>query len=433
MRKFRLIIFVVLLASLVLAGCKPQNTATPEPAAAAQPTATEAAAESGEAEVVSQPVSSGEFVCNVVKSLIPDIPEDQIPPIPLASEEDHVLGDLDAEFQIIVYTDFQCPYCSMAAPQLEAFQADYADRVNLVVRHLPLITIHDKAMQAARAAEAAGAQGQFFEMHDILFGNQSVWAQESMTTEMFDEWVSGQAEELGLDMDAFDEVYNSEETQAKLDAQYTQATQEIGISGTPTVFIVINGVPYSASYGYESLAGILRLIDLDKNLYTECPPMTIDADKSYTATISTTKGDIVVELYADKAPNTVNSFIFLANDGYFNNVIWHRVIPDFVAQAGDPSGSGLGGPGYQYSNEISDLTFDGAGVLGMAHSSAANSNGSQFFITYNALPNLDGDYTVFGKVIEGLDVVSSLNAVDPEQGSSYSDSDMILSVKITEK
>jgi cyclophilin family peptidyl-prolyl cis-trans isomerase len=160
--------------------------------------------------------------------------------------------------------------------------------------------------------------------------------------------------------------------------------------------------------------------------------MTIDPDKTYTATITTTKGDVVVELFAEKAPMTVNSFVFLAQDGYFDNVAWHRVMPGFVAQAGDPSGSGFGGPGYEFSNEISELTFDAEGVLGMANA-GADTNGSQFFITYAAQPSLDGGYTVFGKVIEGMDVVKALNPVDPQQGGKLADSDLILDVQISEK
>ncbi len=433
MRKMRIMIFVILIASLLLVGCQAQNNNT-EPTAVSEPVATEAA-DSPEVEqpaAPSQPISSGPATCTVVGSLIPEIPADQIPPVPLASEDDWVMGDVNAEIQIINYSDFQCPYCSIAAPELERFQADYADRVNLVFRHFPLISIHPKAMPAARAAEAAGAQGKFFEMHDVIFENQALWSAETMTLEQFDTWLRDQAEALGLDLKKFDEVYTSADTQAKLDAEYKNVTEVIGLTGTPSVFITINGIPYMGPRDYEGLAGILRLIDLDKNRYSECPPMTIDAKKTYTATITTTKGDVVVELFAEQAPMTVNSFVFLARDGYFNNVAWHRVMPGFVAQAGDPSGSGFGGPGYEFSNEISQLTFDAEGILGMANA-GADTNGSQFFITYAAQPTLDGGYTVFGKVIEGMDVVQALNPVDPQQGGKLADSDLILDVQITEK
>lgn len=434
MQKFRLALFLVLIAALLLSACQSQSNTPDTNAAANESAATEVVNEPAAEEPASpaQPVSSGPAVCNVTGSLIPEIPADQIPPVPLASENDWLIGSVDAEIQIIEYSDFQCPYCAIAAPELERFQADFADRVNLVFRHFPLISIHPKAMPAARAADAAGAQGKFFELSAVLFENQQVWGAETMSVELFEQWLFDQAETLGLDMDAFEQVYNDPNTQAKLDAQYKQVTEEIGLTGTPSVFIVINGVPYMGPRDYEGLAGIVRLIDLDKNRYSACPPMTIDENKAYTATITTTKGDVVVELFADKAPMTVNSFVFLARDGYFDNVAWHRVIPGFVAQAGDPSGSGFGGPGYEFSNEVTELVFDGEGVLGMANA-GADTNGSQFFITYAAQPTLDGGYTVFGKVIEGMDVVNNLNPIDPQQGGSISDSDLILSITITEK
>ncbi len=435
MRKIRLIIFMILITSLLLVGCQGDTqNGTVEPTAVQEPAASEAIDNPAAAPTTGplQPVASGPATCIVSGSLIPDVPADQIPPVPLASEDDWVIGDLDAEIQIINYSDFQCPYCAIAAPELERFQADYADRVNLVFRHFPLISIHPKAMPAARAAEAAGAQGKFFEMHDLLFEKQAEWSAQTMILEQFDTWVRDQADALGLDLKKFDEVYTSPETQADLDAQYKNVTENIQLTGTPSVMIVINGIPYGGPPDYEGLAGILRLIDLDKNRYNECPPMTIDAKKTYIATITTTKGDVVVELFAEEAPMTVNSFVFLAEDNYFDNVAWHRVMPGFVAQAGDPSGSGLGGPGYEFSNEISELTFDAEGILGMANA-GADTNGSQFFITYAAQPTLDGGYTVFGKVIEGMDVVKALNPVDPQQGGSVADSDLILDIKVTEK
>ena len=434
MRKFRLTVFVLVMAAMLIAACQPANQTANNPQTDAE------AAEQVEAEQVPavQEVAANPMLipddgqCTVTASLIPEIPADQIPPVPLATEDDWIIGDLDAEIQIIEYSDFQCPYCAITEPELARFQADYADRVNVVFRHFPLISIHPKAMPAARAAEAAGAQGKFWEMHDIIFNTTEVWATEAMTLEMLDSWFVDQAESLGLDVAAFEAAYNSPELQAKLDAAYDTAINEIGLSGTPSVFIVIDGVPFMAPNNYEGLAGIMRLIDLDKNRYTECPPVVIDQDKSYTATIKTTKGDVVVELFADAAPMTVNSFVYLARDGYFKDVAWHRVIPGFVAQAGDPSGSGMGGPGYEYSNEVSeDLLFDAEGVLGMANA-GVDTNGSQFFITYAAQPNLDGGYTVFGKVLEGMDVVSSLNPVDPQQGGTFADADLILDVEISE-
>jgi cyclophilin family peptidyl-prolyl cis-trans isomerase len=147
--------------------------------------------------------------------------------------------------------------------------------------------------------------------------------------------------------------------------------------------------------------------------YSGPPPMVIDPSKRYTATISTDNGDIVVELFADKAPNTVNNFVFLAQEGYYDGVTFHRVIHGFMAQGGDPTGSGRGGPGYQFPDEFHPmLKHDQPGILSMANA-GPGTNGSQFFITYGPTPHLDGRHTVFGRVIEGLDVVEAIPERDP--------------------
>jgi len=149
--------------------------------------------------------------------------------------------------------------------------------------------------------------------------------------------------------------------------------------------------------------------------------MQIDPSKQYLATIHTEKGNIVIDLYADKAPKTVNNFVFLANQGYYDNTTFHRVIPGFMAQAGDPSGAGTGGPGYTFEDEFHpDLRHDGPGVLSMANR-GPDTNGSQFFITYAAQPHLDGHHTVFGKVIEGMDVLEQITPRDPAQATAPGD------------
>ncbi|MBN2007361.1 MAG: peptidylprolyl isomerase [Anaerolineae bacterium] len=159
--------------------------------------------------------------------------------------------------------------------------------------------------------------------------------------------------------------------------------------------------------------------------------MAIDVKKSYTATFETEKGNIVVELYADKAPNTVNNFVFLAREGFYDNTTFHRVIEGFMAQGGDPTGSGRGGPGYHFADECRrDLKHDGPGVLSMANA-GPNTNGSQFFITFVATPHLDGRHTVFGKVIGGMEVLRSISNRDPQTASRPGD--LLKTITITEK
>ena len=161
--------------------------------------------------------------------------------------------------------------------------------------------------------------------------------------------------------------------------------------------------------------------------------MEIDTDKQYIATIKTDKGDIVLELFADKAPLTVNSFVFLARRGWYDGVSFHRVIAGFVAQAGDPSGTGLGGPGYIFRNEIDpSLSFDKPGMVGMANS-GPDTNGSQFFITFGPQTNLDGNYTIFGHVLSGMDVLAQITPRDSTQGYLLSSGDIIITITIEER
>jgi cyclophilin family peptidyl-prolyl cis-trans isomerase len=146
--------------------------------------------------------------------------------------------------------------------------------------------------------------------------------------------------------------------------------------------------------------------------------MQIDPKKKYKARMETDKGTMVIELFADKTPKTVNNFVFLAREGYYDGVIFHRVINNFMAQGGDPTGTGMGGPGYKFADEFHpSLKHDKQGILSMANA-GPGTNGSQFFITHLATPHLDNRHTVFGQVVEGLDVLMSIPARDPNNRSA---------------
>jgi peptidyl-prolyl cis-trans isomerase B (cyclophilin B) len=168
------------------------------------------------------------------------------------------------------------------------------------------------------------------------------------------------------------------------------------------------------------------------DMYDAPPEMQIDPEKTYIATISVAdKGDIVIELFADKAPVTVNNFVFLAREGFYDNTTFHRVLSGFMAQGGDPTGTGMGGPGYAFEDEFHpDLRHDSAGILSMANS-GPNTNGSQFFITHVPTPHLDDRHSVFGKVIEGMDVLMALTLRDPNQSPGYY-GDIIETITITQ-
>jgi cyclophilin family peptidyl-prolyl cis-trans isomerase len=145
------------------------------------------------------------------------------------------------------------------------------------------------------------------------------------------------------------------------------------------------------------------------------PSGALDTAKSYTAIFKTEKGDITVELFADRAPLTVENFVNLARAGFYDGTTFHRVIGGFMAQGGDPTGTGTGGPGYQFGDEFHpSLRHDGAGVLSMANA-GPGTNGSQFFITHGPTPHLDDRHSVFGKVTSGMDVVNSLRERDPQR------------------
>jgi len=161
------------------------------------------------------------------------------------------------------------------------------------------------------------------------------------------------------------------------------------------------------------------------------PSGNLDTTKSYTATFRTQRGDFTVELFADRAPRTVENFVNLARAGFYDGTTFHRVIKGFMAQGGDPTGTGTGGPGYQFADEFHpSLRHDGAGVLSMANA-GAGTNGSQFFITHGPTPHLDDRHSVFGKVIDGMDVVLSIRERDPQRDREPGD--RIDTIEISER
>ncbi|TBL80194.1 peptidylprolyl isomerase [Paenibacillus thalictri] len=173
--------------------------------------------------------------------------------------------------------------------------------------------------------------------------------------------------------------------------------------------------------------------------WTTPPAMQIDANKTYQATVTTSKGTFKIDLFAKDAPKTVNNFVFLSKEGFYNNVVFHRIIKTFMVQTGDPTGTGRGGPGYKFEDELKTTTHKyEPGIVAMANA-GPNTNGSQFFIctgddskNLNQMPN----YTIFGKVVEGMDVVQKIaeTPVDPSgEGSTPKEKVTIQSVSIAEK
>jgi len=165
--------------------------------------------------------------------------------------------------------------------------------------------------------------------------------------------------------------------------------------------------------------------------YAAPPPMTLDPAKTYRARIQTDVGEMLIDLHADRAPRTVNNFVFLARDNFYNGVTFHRVIAGFMAQGGDPTGTGSGGPGYSFADEFHpSLRHDGRGVLSMANA-GPNTNGSQFFITHAATPWLDDKHTVFGRLAKGEEVLMAIPPRDPNKAGAPAV--RIQSIEIIEK
>jgi peptidyl-prolyl cis-trans isomerase B (cyclophilin B) len=195
-----------------------------------------------------------------------------------------------------------------------------------------------------------------------------------------------------------------------------------------------SGLPKEIPADWVAFSGDGTLAGVDPFVrnaaYTEAPPMVIDPENDYEAVLTTTDGEIRIRLFTEVAPVTVNNFVALARDGYYDATTFHRVLEGFMAQAGDPTGLGTGGPGYQFEDEATGLLeIDRRGLLAMANS-GPNTNGSQFFITFDAATHLNGNHTVFGSVIAGDDVLDEIDLRDPELPAGRGE--QLISVEIIE-
>ena len=431
---------IILIAALMLSACAPVATAvsTPLPTAIPAtptitivPTITSTPTQSPTTAPTTAITPSGPATCQVTSVVpTPDPTAEAI--LPAVSGTDWVKGVETASITIIEYADFQDKASAQLSDVLQQILEKYPDEVRLVYRYFPLTEQYDKTLLAAQAAEAAGMQGKFWQFHDLLFASQSEWT--SKSSDEFTAWAYEKAAELGLNADQFKQDMLSDTVIAKINSSRSEAKYLNVENITSDPFVFFNGSPIEAPYGLDIFVNIIAYLNLPERAFSTCPPMTIDPNKSYTATIQTEKGNIVIELYANKTPWAVNSFVFLAQNGWYNNSGFFRVIPGFMAQAGDPSNSGLGTPGYSFSDELTpDLRFNKSGVVALANSGRPNTNGSQFFITYAAVPSLDGNYTIFGQVISGMDVFTSLRPRDPDNDVFLFPPDTILSVTIEVK
>ncbi len=435
-----LFILLTLLFATLFAGCSGTQTPTTSPTQASagetdltvpeptvQPTAVREPVDTSNTSPFEPIAGETSMEGCTVSTLLPQADPTTASLFPAVSDQDWTRGPAEAAVTITVYSDFQCTGCGQLAQVFTLLEQEFPNDLRVVFRHYPQINTNDKAALAMQATEAAGQQGKFWEMHDALFQRQVEWA--ALSPQDFQTWLNDRASEIGLNASEFSEALLSAELVA-LPAQAFADGVEINIPGTP--FLLINGRIYDGPVDAGNLSIVIKLYALQNRQYPQCPPMIIDPARQYFATIQTEKGDIVVQLFADTAPLAVNNFIFLASQGWFDNSTFHRVLPDFMAQAGDPTGTGYGGPGYAFKNEDSGELFDREGLLAMANA-GPDTNGSQFFITVVPTPHLNGGYTVFGEVVEGMDVVKSLSLRDPSQGINLPPGDLILTITIEQK
>ena len=338
------------------------------------------------------------------------IPLNPIPtlvPIAPISDDDWSWGPDSAFVTLLVYCDFQSPYCVDLAAVILELTASYPEDLRIIYRHYPLLTVHDKASIAAQAAESAGQQGHFFDIYSLLNREYGKW--KDLDPESFLEWLLVATKSLALDHQHFEEDLRSGRFEESMRESFFSVYNS-GINGTP--FIFLNEDWFRLNPTRLNLEAALRLELLSFRMYANPPEMDIDPEAAYLVHLQLNIGEVVLQLYPKSAPMTVNSFVFLAENGWFKGNPFHHVVPGKFVRTGDPSGTGLGGPGYFLPDEIDrDLDFDQSGIVALT-STGPNTNGSQFFITLSPMPELNGSRTIFGRVVRGLDLLLELELRD---------------------
>jgi cyclophilin family peptidyl-prolyl cis-trans isomerase/protein-disulfide isomerase len=404
-----------LTCALLLAACAPVNQSTPIPLAPTHlPTFT-----SNQTPTETKPAT---MPCMVIHA--------PVTPEAMGAEFEkrgHVTGPTQAAVTIVVFSDYQCPTCAFLENNLKQIRLTHPDDVRIVFVTAPQEE-KDKDALAMQAAEAADLQGKFWEMHDLLFEKQAEWS--NLSVSEFETWIVLQAADLGMDKGKFKTDLNGEVVMSRLEqARQSAANESIKL---PALFLN-ESTPYTGLVDIASLDEVVRIEALTARQFSACPDWIIDPLNQYIATMRTSKGNVVIQLYADKAPLAVNNFVFLARTGWYDGNTFYRVVPNFIAQTGDPSQTGKGNPGYYFTTEIpADLNFNQPGVVAMENS-GENTNGSRFFITLGPTPQLEGHYTVIGKVLSGMDVLKSLSQRDPKPGVFLAPGDELIQITIEER
>ena len=394
--KRRFVILILTLCSLVLI-CSSACSSNSQPTASQTLEPTISAGKLGPTST-SPPPSPTPIPLNPTPTMIP------IAPI---SDKDWSRGPETALVTLLVYCDFQSPYCvDLAAVILELADFYPAD-LRIIYRQYPLLTVHDKASIAGQAAESAGRQGNFWDIYSFLNREYDEW--KDLDPASFLEWLLVVTKPLDLDHQQFEADLRSGRFEESMRESFISA-YNAGINGTP--FIFLNEDWFRLNPTRLNLEAALRLEFLSYRMYASPPEMDVDPEAAYLVHLQLNIGEVVLQLFPKSAPRAVNSFVFLAENGWFDGNSFHRVVAGKFIQTGDPTGTGLGGPGYFLPDEIDrDLDFNQSGIAALS-STGPNTNGSQFFITLSPLPEFNGTRTIFGRVVKGLDLLLDLELRD---------------------
>lgn len=388
----RLVFFNLILASLLLCACSAPPP-EPETASVSAPTL--------------PPVTPG----LPAATSGPQTPTQS--PAPVATLEpisgsDHMLGNPQAAVTMLIYADFQSPASAFLMNMIPETTARHPENLRVIFRPFPLITVNEHALAAAHAAEAAALQNRFWDLTDTLFSMQDIWR--VMSAEEFQTWLLEQAQILELDTEQFKQDLSSAELEEDLLEDFYQNVAA-GLFNAPTIFL--NGNEYLLPLTAENIEASIRLEELRSRQMAAYPEFTLDPEADYTARIHTSLGTLDVQLHPGYAPLAVNSFINLVETGWYDSTPFYRVVQGSFAEAGDPTGTGLGDPGYVFPTETDPtLGFSRPGMIAMV-SQAQDANGSSFFITMEPMQHLDGYRTIFGRVTAGLELLETLQTREP--------------------
>lgn len=382
----------ILLALVLLSACGPS------PVSPGVATSTRTPVQLGPTST-SAPATSTPPAANPTPTLVPLEPIDS---------DDWQRGPSDAPVTLLLYTDVHCLTCRQLHSDLAALIERHAGDVRLIVRLFPLIENRPLAGTAAEALLSAGESGSFWELFDFLTARYSEWV--GLDPADFIEWLASGSAEIGLDREAVRQDLVSGQFSDQVTRIYETRLAQ-GMPGVPV--LLINSNPFPITADPASLEAAVRLALLSEKQFHSPPPMVIDADREYLAEIEFDGGMVVVQLFASESPVAVNSFVFLARQGWYDNTPISRSIPGVLVEAGDPTGTGLGNPGYYFPSESDpSLSFDRAGIVGLSNS-GPGTNGGRFFVALREMSGLEETHTVLGRVIEGLEILTDLSPYDP--------------------